>query len=184
MSQEKYVLCGMYCEHRSWERGACCSLIYGAGNQTLVAERWSIDHVAHYSLRLRVEPPGSVKLEEEGWTLVPGHPNGTVTFELEATSTEVLMTPLPTAQILTSEAFEASTERNRNQLSFLTYKEALMAGADNFLTMFGRDNQFVLAIGASDFLPRTFEVVFESHLEAMRNDGNLMHEPSVGNASF
>lgn len=113
-----------------------------------MAQRWSIDNITFYSLTLRLLPPATATQQEGKWSLMSNSLNNTILFDLMATTTETPLTPVPTIDLLTPTALSVSTERSRNELAFLVYEEALLAGADNYLTMFGRDNQFVLAIGA------------------------------------
>ncbi len=150
----------------------------------LLAERDSIDHLTHY--QLRIQPVHGTTAKE---TLTPDHraiytleapPGQTVDFELETTSNEKPLTPVPIEEIVTPEILHHANPHDLAEFAYLVYRECILAGADNYLTFFGRDNEFLLTLGATGLQPRAFEIVFASHLAAMAPDGNLAHEPSIG----
>jgi hypothetical protein len=151
----------------------------------LVAERESIDHLTHDSLTLRPAPGTSVSLDSAGHWHLGSKAGKPIEFEIRATTDEQPLTPVPIEEIVTPAVLKDADVHSLEEFNYLVYDESMLAGADNYLTMFGRDNEFLVTIGADGLQPKAFEIVLASHLEAMRDDGNLAHEPAVGEfASF
>jgi glycogen debranching enzyme len=173
----------------------------------LVASRASIDGLTRWEMRLRPlqgtvirpepQPPSGAatgaaaiiasRLEKPGgvgsWRLE--NPAGKdIVFELRAATDEAPLTPVPMSQIIVPETLSRSDPHDVSELAYLIYEESILAGADNYLTRFGRDNQFLLAIGGEALMPKAYEIVLASHLEAMRADGNLSHEPFIGESAL
>jgi hypothetical protein len=144
------------------------------------ADRESIDHLTHSHLAMKALGGTSFMQDQLGrWHLRSSGPRP-IELELEATTDEAPLTPVPIEEIVSAQVIQRSKPRQLQELAYLVYEEAVLAGADNYLTMFGRDNEFLLTIGADGLLPKAYEIVFASHFEAMRDDGNIAHEPSIG----
>jgi hypothetical protein len=83
-------------------------------------------------------------------------------------------------EILTPELLSSANSRDLAEFAYLIYEQGILGAADDYLTPFGRDSQYLLMIGANGLTAKTYEIVFTSLFEGMREDGNLMHEPSWG----
>ena len=150
---------------------------------SIAGERRSVDGKSIWRIELKpVDARASI--DANGNLTVAGRgPLDPVEFDLKATTNEVPLTPVAIEDVIAPEALAAADASDVEELSYLLYEESFLAGADTYLTRFGRDNQFLLAIGGDALLPKAYEIVFASHLDAMRADGNLSHEPYLGEAA-
>ena len=156
------------------------SVAFQSRDNSLVAVRRSVDGITNSRLLLTPLAGCLFRQDESGlWRLYEKN-GGAIEFEIEATTDERPLTPIPIEDVVSAEVLHESSPHDLAELNYLIYRESLLAGADNYLTMFGRDNELFLTIGEAGLKPEIFEVVLSSQLNSMLPDGNLAHEPGIG----
>jgi hypothetical protein len=103
---------------------------------------------------------------------------GGIELEVVASSGESPLQPLPEDQLLNERAKAARD--SRNTLTFLSYREKLLAGSWRFNTYFGRDTLMTLELLMPALTPAAIESAFDSVLARLSADGEVAHEEDLG----
>lgn len=87
------------------------------------------------------------------------------------------LTGIPQSELLSEEAgYDAQL---RNVLTFLAYKEKLLAGSWQYNTYFGRDTLMSIALLGSSLRPAAIEAGIASVLDRLSEDGEVAHEEDI-----
>jgi len=142
----------------------------------LVIKRTTLDGGHH--LELIVEPQGeaTAKVDDKGALVLAGKGGFDVAFTFLQDDTP--LSPIPLAELLTDSA--AKSERDRNALSFLVYREKMLAGSWRFLTYFGRDTLLSVRLLMPALKPAAIEGAIGAVLERLDPKGEVAHEEDIG----
>lgn len=139
---------------------------------TLTWSRDRLDGAAGYRLELEVTHG----------ELDSGHihagPDGTIGLRITGLTGETPLTPLAGADLLTAAA--ASDPAARNTLTFLSYREKLLAGSWRFDTYFGRDTLMSVRLLLPALSPTAIEAGLGSVLARLSPRGEVAHEEDIG----
>ena len=102
--------------------------------------------------------------------------SGAIRLRIRALTGEVPLTPL----VRTWLPAAAPDARARNVLSFLAYREKLLAGSWRFDTYFGRDTEMSALLLAPVLTPDAVESAISSVLDRLAPDGEVAHEEDIG----
>lgn len=143
-----------------------------AGNK-VTWSRDRLDGAAGY--RLSVEVIGG-KLHSNG-EMTAGS-DGLIKLRVTAFSGEAPLTPLSGAGLLNGK--ETRDPGAVNTLTFLGYKEKLLAGSWRFNTYFGRDTLMSVRLLMPVLAPEAIEAGLRSVLERLSPEGEVAHEEGIG----
>ena len=143
-----------------------------AGN-TLAWARNRLDGAPGYRLTLEVIDG---MLAADGRISAGG--DGRITLRVTALSGEVPLTALSGTVLMNGR--ENQDEKARNTLTFLSYKEKLLAGSWRFDTYFGRDTLMSVRLLMPVLAPAAIEAGLRSVLARLASDGEVAHEESIG----
>lgn len=104
--------------------------------------------------------------------------DGTIGLRILALTGETPLTPLAGDHLLNSAA--APDAAARNALTFLSYKEKLLAGSWRFNTYFGRDTLMSVMLLMPALAPDAVEAGLGSVLERLSPTGDVAHEEDIG----
>ncbi|HEY7929416.1 MAG TPA: hypothetical protein VID71_05355 [Steroidobacteraceae bacterium] len=99
-------------------------------------------------------------------------------LRLQAVSGDPPLAALGAAELLRSSA--TADPRERNILSFLSYRQKYLAGAWRFDTYFGRDTLFSLLLLAPVLQPQAMSSGIDSVLARLSRQGEVAHEEAIG----
>jgi hypothetical protein len=139
------------------------------------AIQWSrdrLDGAAGYRLTLEVTH-GELR---EGHLRAAG--DGTIGLRISGLTGETPLTPLAGAELLSAAA--GSPPATRNTLTFLAYREKLLAGSWRFDTYFGRDTLLAVRLLMPALSPMAIEAALASVLTRLSPTGEVAHEEDVG----
>jgi hypothetical protein len=140
--------------------------------RTLRWDRDRLDGAAGYRLVLEVTHG----------TLRHGHmlagPDGKIGLRITGATGETPLTPLSGAELLNEQA--ASDSAARNTLTFLAYREKLLAGSWRFDTYFGRDTLMSVRLLMPVLSPGAVEDALASVLARLSTRGEVAHEEDIG----
>lgn len=105
-------------------------------------------------------------------------PDGTIGLRVLALTGETPLTPLAGSQLLNDTA--APDAAARNALTFLSYKEKMLAGSWRFNTYFGRDTLMSVMLLMPALAPDAVEAGLGSVLERLSPTGDVAHEEDIG----
>jgi len=105
-------------------------------------------------------------------------PDGTIGLRVLALTGETPLTPLSGSQLLNDAA--APDTAARNALTFLSYKEKMLAGSWRFNTYFGRDTLMSVMLLMPALAPDAVEAGLGSVLERLSPTGDVAHEEDIG----
>ena len=145
----------------------------------LVIRRIAVDGDHHFELV--IEPQGGATATmERGGSLVLAAAPGKSSFEVALTflHDDPPLTPIPLSELLTPAA--APSERDRRALSFLVYREKMLAGSWRFLTYFGRDTLISVRLLMPVLRPAAVEGALGSVIERLDAGGEVAHEEDIG----
>jgi hypothetical protein len=148
-------------------------------NREIIWQRRRLDGAAGYFLSLEVLN-GSVSSgagQDGAMVLSPG-PNGELRLRITALTGDRPLTPIAENDLLNAHA--APDVRLRRMLTFLSYREKLLAGSWRFNTYFGRDTLMSLALLAPALQPGATEAGLAAVLERLNTDGEVAHEEDIG----
>jgi len=130
-------------------------------------------------IELRIEPTqGTTLTLEKNDIVLHAGPGGEVHFIVTALHDEPPLAPFPAEDLLNAHA--ASDPQARRALSFLAYREKLLAGSWRFLTYFGRDTLLALYMLLPALEPPAIEAGLGSVLDRLAPDGDVAHEEAIG----
>lgn len=104
--------------------------------------------------------------------------DGTIGLRILALTGETPLTPLAGDHLLNSAA--APDTAARNALTFLSYKEKLLAGSWRFNTYFGRDTLMSVMLLMPALAPDAVEAALGSVLQRLSPTGDVAHEEDIG----
>jgi hypothetical protein len=138
---------------------------------TVSWERHRLDGAAGYRLSLRVTHgelrDGHIKAREGG-----------IELEIKAASGETPLAPIAEDELLND---RARPDRDlRHTLTFLSYREKLLAGSWRFDTYFGRDTLMSLELLMPALTPVAIEAGLDSVLTRLSAQGEVAHEEDIG----
>ncbi|HUO19086.1 MAG TPA: hypothetical protein VMU44_04890 [Steroidobacteraceae bacterium] len=105
-------------------------------------------------------------------------PDGTIGVRITALTGEEPLTPLAGAELL--DAAAGSDAAARNTLTFLAYREKLLAGSWRFDTYFGRDTLMSVRLLLPALAPTAVEAGLASVLARLSPEGEVAHEEDIG----
>ena len=145
----------------------------------LVVRRTTLDGGHHYELVVEPKAGGSAVMDQDG-ALSLAAPDGASSMEVALTflHDDPPLTPIPLDDLLSSAA--AASERDRRALSFLVYREKMMAGSWRFLTYFGRDTLLSLRMLMPVMKPAGIEGGLGSVIDRLNERGEVAHEEDIG----
>jgi hypothetical protein len=145
----------------------------------LVVRRTTLDGGHHFELVVEPRGGGSAVMDAGG-ALVLAAPDGARTMEVALTflHDDPPLTPIPLDELLSPGA--APSERDRRALSFLVYREKMMAGSWRFLTYFGRDTLLSLRMLMPVLRPAGIEGGLGSVIDRLDPRGEVAHEEDIG----
>ncbi|MDI1443417.1 hypothetical protein [Polyangium sp. 6x1] len=130
-------------------------------------------------IELRIEPQeGTTLTLDKNEIVLRAGPDGDVHFLVTALQDEPPLAPFPVEDLVNTHA--ASDLQARRALSFLTYREKLLAGSWRFLTYFGRDTLLALYMLRPALEPPAIEAGLGSVLDRLAPDGDVAHEEAIG----
>ncbi len=131
-----------------------------------------LDGAAGYRLRVEVTrgrlKDGHIKAARDG----------RMELRITALSGETPLAPLAGPELLNSRA--AADRSARNTLTFLSYREKLLAGSWRFDTYFGRDTLMSVELLMPALTPEAVEAALRSVLARLSPRGEVAHEEDVG----
>ena len=145
----------------------------------LVLRRATVDGDHHFELV--VEPQGGATATMgPGGSLVLAAAPGKSGFEVAFSflHDDPPLTPIPLSELLTAAA--APSENDRRALSFLVYREKMLAGSWRFLTYFGRDTLLSVRLLMPVLKPAAIEGALGSVIERLSPTGEVAHEEDIG----
>jgi len=145
----------------------------------LVVRRTTVDGDHHFELVIEPQAGATVTMDRGGSMVLAAAP-GKSSFEVAFTflHDDPPLTPIPLAELLTPEA--APSERDRRALSFLVYREKMLAGSWRFLTYFGRDTLLSVRLLMPVLKPAAIEGALGSVIERLSPGGEVAHEEDIG----
>ncbi len=104
--------------------------------------------------------------------------DGKITLQITALSGETPLTPLGGKQLLNDRA--QADIAARNVLTFLSYKEKLLAGSWRFNTYFGRDTLMSVRLLMPALTPEAVDAGLGAVLTRLSPQGEVAHEEDIG----
>jgi hypothetical protein len=140
--------------------------------RTLSWSRERLDGAAGYRLALEVTH-GELR---EGH--IRAGPDGSIGLRITGLTGETPLTPLSGRELLTTSA--GSDAAARDTLTFLAYREKLLAGSWRFDTYFGRDTLMSVRLLLPALSASTIEAGLASVLARLSAQGEVAHEEDIG----
>lgn len=104
--------------------------------------------------------------------------DGKLRLRLVALTGDKPLTPIESNELFNQKA--ADDLLSRQILSFLTYREKMLAGSWRFLTYFGRDTLLSLRMLMPVLKPEAIEAALGSVIERLNSNGEVAHEEDIG----
>lgn len=145
----------------------------------LVVRRTTVDGDHHVELVIEPQGGATASMDKGGALLfaaAPGKPSFEVAFTF--LHDDPPLTPIPLDELLTAAA--APSERDRRALSFLVYREKMLAGSWRFLTYFGRDTLMSVRLLMPVLKPAAIEGGLGAVIERLSAAGEVPHEEDIG----
>ncbi|MFC6840437.1 hypothetical protein [Xanthomonas theicola] len=142
--------------------------------------RWArdrLDGAPGYALELEVLD-GRIDAPAGQPVVLHAPPGKPLRVRFSALTGETPLTPLDAAQLFAAGA--GSDPRSRQALSFLSYREKLLAGSWRFDTYFGRDTLMSLQLLLPALAPDAVEAGLGAVLARLDGDGEVAHEEAIG----
>jgi len=139
---------------------------------TITWARDRLDGAAGYRLSIEVTQ-GALHADR-----VSSASDGRITLKITALSGEAPLTPLWGAHLLNDQAQPDAAARN--VLTFLSYKEKLLAGSWRFNTYFGRDTLMSVRLLMPVLAPEAVEAGLGAVLTRLSANGEVAHEEDIG----
>lgn len=142
--------------------------------------KWSrtrLDDKLGYALTLQA-PGGYVDIDEHGLTRYQAAPSHPLHLRLVALCGEAPMEPIDMQQLLRQPS--AGPLRARQSLTFLSYRDKLLAGSWRFNTYFGRDTLMSLLLLLPALTPDAIEAGLSAVLKRLGQSGEVAHEEDIG----
>jgi len=141
---------------------------------------WSRDRLdGQGGYRLSIEVIDGELISDEGSSIIlRANQDGKLRLHMVALTGDTPLTPIQSAELLNQKA--ADDLLSRQILSFLTYKEKMLAGSWRFLTYFGRDTLLSLRMLMPVLKPEAIEAGLGSVIERLNSNGDVAHEEDIG----
>ena len=139
--------------------------------------RRRLDGAAGYSLSVQVLRGAIAGGKGQPIKLSPAA-DDQLRLRVTALTGDAPLTPLAEDELLTTAA--AADVRLRRMLTFLSYREKLLAGSWRFNTYFGRDTLMSLRLLAPVLQPHAFEAGLAAVLTRLNAAGEVAHEEVIG----
>ena len=145
----------------------------------LMIKRTTIDGQHHLELRVEAEAGAAASVDDRGGLVLSAAP-GKQSMDVALTflQDDSPLTPIPLDQLLTADA--APSVRDRQVLSFLTYREKMLAGSWRFLTYFGRDTLMTVCLLMPVLKPAGIEGGLGAVIDRLDPGGDVAHEEDIG----
>ena len=137
------------------------------------------DKKAAYFLQVNITHGEILQDSNKKWHLVPSDQANALEVTFKALIGETPLTPIPLDEVFHPN-FESNDMDLKNVLSFLTYREKMLAGSWRFLTYFGRDTLISLKFLMKILSPTVIESGIGSVLERLNEIGEVAHEENIG----
>jgi hypothetical protein len=144
----------------------------------LVVHRTTVDGKYHMALSIEPSRGSSATVDADGRITLASGPSGDIVVRMTALSDEEPLTPVATDSILSTS--EGHDRRSLEVLSFLTYREKLLAGSWQYLSYFGRDTLLSTRLLMPVLDPQVIEAGLGSVLERLDADGEVAQEEDIG----
>jgi hypothetical protein len=141
-------------------------------DETITWARDRLDGAAGYRLSIQVTQGA---LRSDHFTAVDGREIG---LKITAVSGEVPLTPLSGKHLLNDRA--QADLAARNVLTFLSFREKLLAGSWRFNTYFGRDTLMSVRLLMPALTPEAVEAGLGAVLTRLSPQGEVAHEEDIG----
>jgi len=151
--------------------------------EVLVSPEFSANALTWARNRLDGAPGYRLTLQVTGGTLLANHQlsagaDGRIKLRVTALSGECPLTPLSGTALLNGQ--QADDPRAKDTLTFLSYKEKLLAGSWRFNTYFGRDTLMSVRLLMPVLAPQAIEAGLGSVLARLSTTGEVAHEEGIG----
>lgn len=147
--------------------------------RTLTITRKSFNRVTNYEMKLEVL--GDTKIVGSGDNIRLESESGNVRFKVTTLTDEKPLTPFALEDLFQSDFLKTITQEERDQISFLIYKEKLMAGSPRYQTKFGRDTLISLRVFMKHMKPEGLETLIIASLSSLNaKTGQTSHEQHEG----
>lgn len=147
-------------------------------NGALILTRTGLNGLSEYLLR--IEPMGDTRIIKDGdsYRLVS---SSEVRFKMVAATNEKPLTPIALKDFFKEDALKEMDPKRLMALSFLAYKEKLMAGSPRYLSKFGRDSIYTLNVFMDFMKPEAIESLLTATISSLNpRTGLVSHEQHEG----
>jgi len=146
-------------------------------NNKVTWSRDRLDKRGGYKLSVEVVD-GELIRGEASSIVFKANKAGKLRLHIVALTGDTPLTPIESGALLNEKA--ADDLVSRQILSFLTYKEKMLAGSWRFLTYFGRDTLLSLRMLMPVLKPEAIEAGLGSVIERLDSNGDVAHEEDIG----
>lgn len=137
------------------------------------------DGKSAYSLQLKILHGEIFQDSSNKWHLSPSDQTNTIEVSFKVLTGDTPLTPIPLEEVFHPDFVSNDTDL-KNVLSFLTYREKMLAGSWRFLTYFGRDTLITLKFLMNILSPTVIEASIGSVLNRLNDNGEVAHEEDIG----
>jgi hypothetical protein len=146
--------------------------------KTLTVDRQSFNREVRYQIKLEVL--GDTQISIEGDIVRLDSPSE-VRFRITVLTDERLLTPMNLEDLFEASFLKTIRQEERDLISFLIYKEKLMAGSPRYQTKFGRDTLISLRVFMKYMKPEGLETLIIASLSSANpKTGQTSHEQHEG----
>ncbi|PCI49646.1 MAG: hypothetical protein COB49_04725 [Alphaproteobacteria bacterium] len=146
-------------------------------NNKVTWSRNRLDGQGGYKLLIEVID-GELIRDEASTIIFKANKDRKLRLRMVALTGDTPLTPIESDALLNQNA--ADDLLSRQILSFLTYKEKMLAGSWRFLTYFGRDTLLSLRMLMPVLKPEAIEAGLGSVIERLNSNGDVAHEEDIG----
>jgi hypothetical protein len=145
----------------------------------LVVRRTTADGEHHFELLVEPQAGATASMDQSGALVLGAAPGkSSIDVALSFLHDDPPLTPIPLSELLTADA--APSLNDRRALSFLVYREKMLAGSWRFLTYFGRDTLLSVRMLMPVLQPAGIEGALGSVIERLSPTGEVAHEEDIG----
>jgi len=146
--------------------------------RTILMRRQSLNKDVDYLMKVEVLDDTQILREGNEIRLSS---NTKVRFKVSVFTNEKPLTPLPLKELFEEKFLDAIGKEQRDLISFLLYKEKLMAGSPRYQTKFGRDTLISLRVFLKHAKPEGLETLLIASLSSAHpKTGQTSHEQHEG----
>lgn len=144
----------------------------------LVLSRKSINGLNEY--QIEVEGLGDTSISQNAFG-IQFKSKTQVKLRITGVTTEQTLTPVKPEDIFKAEVLATMPQEEIQAISFLIYKEKLLAGSPRYLSKFGRDSLFSLNVFMKILKPQAIENLLAAALASLHpTKGRISHEQHEG----